>query len=127
MHLLAVHEQPALILLVDPGEDLDQARLPGTVVAEDAGHLAGVHVHRDVAQRDHVAVVLGDAVHLDQVRGLHRIFSARARTNVFRSTAAKRIAPWNVYVQLLSHCASMIPSWTMPSMAAPKKVPITEP
>src|SRR5262249_17906926 len=129
-HLPAVDQEPSLVLLVDAGQDLDQGRFPGAVVAEDAGHLARVHARRDVAQRDHAPVVLREAVDLEQVgrrRCGHRAFWARVRTNVFSSTAANRIAPWNVYVQLLSHCASTIPSWTIPSMAAPKKVPITEP
>src|SRR2546422_5600241 len=109
-------------------EDLDEARLAGAVVAEDTRDLTRVDVHGDVIERDDVAVVLRHAVGLEQVRrGVHRVFPARARTNVLSMTAAKRIPPWNVKVQLLSHCASMIPSWTMPSIAAPNKVPITEP
>src|SRR2546423_12056503 len=107
-------------------EDLDEAGLAGAVVAQDAGHLAGVDVRGDVVQCDDVAVVLREVVGLEQVHG-HLAFCARLRTNRFRTTAAKRMPPWNVYVQLLSHCASMMPSCTIPSMAAPKKVPITEP
>ena len=78
-------------------------------------------------QRDDVAVVLRDLVGLEQVASRHLAFCARVRTSVLSITAAKRIAPWNVYVQLLSHCASMIPSWTIPSIAAPKNAPITDP
>ena len=47
-----------------------------------------------------------------------------AAMTVLSITAANRIAPWNVNVQLLSHSAKMIPSDTMPSMAAPKNAPI---
>ena len=127
MDFLAVDEHPPLVVLVHAGEDLDEARLAGAVVAEQAGDLAAVHVRRDVLQRDDVAVVLRDRVGLEQVRHGHLALFARSRMIVFNATAAKRIAPWKVKVQLLSHCASMIPSWTMPSIAAPKNVPITDP
>src|SRR4051794_5316743 len=125
-HRLAVDAQAALARLVDAGEDLDEARLACAVVAEDARHLAPVDVGRDLLQRDDVAVVLGDLVGFEQMRG-HVTLWARLRTTRLSSTAAKRIAPWNAYVQLLSHCASTIPSCTMPSIAAPKNVPITDP
>src|SRR5205814_9718022 len=99
----------------------------GAVVSEDARDLAGVHVHRDVLERDDVSVVLGDVVRLEQVCHRHLAFWARLRINVLSRTAAKRIPPWNVKVQLLSHWASTIPSCTIPSIAAPKNVPMTEP
>src|SRR6266508_4067848 len=124
---LAVDEQPPLVRLVNPGENLDEAGLAGAVVAEDARDLAPVHVRRDVLQRDDVAVVLGDPVRFEQMGHRHLALCARLRISVLSSTAAKRIPPWKVKVQLLSHCESMIPSWTMPSIAAPKNVPITEP
>ncbi len=63
---LAVDEQLALGLLVQTGDDLDQRRLAGTVVAEDAGHLAGMHPQRDVLERGDVAVGLADVLQLDQ-------------------------------------------------------------
>ena len=128
MHLLAVDDQASAVRLVTAREDLDEARLAGAVVAEDARHLAGVHVRRDVVQRDDVSVELRDPVRLEQMRAVvHLALCARWRTSRLSMTAANRIPPWNVYVQLLSHCARMIPSCTMPSIAAPKKVPITEP
>src|SRR5438477_6846619 len=108
-------------------EDLDQGRLPGAVVAEYARHLTGIHVRRDVLQRHDVAVVLGDVVCLEEVRHGHLARCARLRMSVLSITAANRIAPWNVKVQLLSHCESTIPSCTIPSIAAPKNVPMTDP
>ena len=66
--LLSVDEQSALVRLVDARKDLDEARLSRAVVAEDARHLAGVDVRRDVVQRDDVPVVLADVVGLEQVR-----------------------------------------------------------
>src|SRR6266571_7437897 len=120
MHVPAVHEQPALVRLVAARQELDEARLAGAVVSEDARHLARIDVHRDVLQRDDVSVVLGDPLGFEQVRRLrhrHLTLCARLRTTRLRRTAAKRMPPWKVYVQLLSHCASTIPSCTMPSIA----------
>src|SRR5439155_17471088 len=96
--LLPVDAQPAFVGLMGPGEDLDEARLAGAVVAEDAGDLAPVHVRRDVLQRDDVPVVLRDRVGLEQVRAVlvHLALRIRARIAVFSNTAAKRIAPWKV-------------------------------
>src|SRR5438309_8559875 len=126
MDFFTVDEQPPPVRLVHSRENLDEARLAGAVVAEKAHHLPCVDVHRDVLQRHDVAVVLRQLVGLEQVHR-HLAFCARLRISVLSITAAKRIPPWKVKVQLLSHCASTIPSWTMPSIAAPKKVPITEP
>src|SRR5215472_12395769 len=94
VHLLALDEQPALVLLLHAREDLDQARLAGAVVAEDARDLVRVDVHAHVAERDDVAVVLRDRVGLEQMRfrcaRRHiRTFCARLRTTVLRMTAAK--------------------------------------
>ena len=50
-----------------------------------------------------------------------------ARISVLSMTARKRITPWKVNVQLESHCAPMIPIETIPSIAAPKAAPITDP
>ena len=68
-HRLPVDEQFALGRLVQAGDDLDQRRLAGTVVAEHTGHLAGTHPQVDVLERDDVSVALPDALELDQ-RGL---------------------------------------------------------
>src|SRR5947199_4564910 len=127
MHLLPVYQQPSGIGLVHTRKQLDEARLPRAVVAEDARDFTGIDVHRAFLQRHDVAVVLRDVVGLEQMSRSHLALCARVRMSVLSSTAANRIPPWNVKVQLLSHCASTIPSWTIPSIAAPKKVPITEP
>ena len=47
---LAVHLHRARCRLVDAGEDLDQRRLAGAVVAEQAQHLARLHLERDVVK-----------------------------------------------------------------------------
>ena len=110
VHLFPRDQQPPGVRLMDPGEELDEARLPGAVVAEDARDLTRVDVHRDVLQRHDVPVVLGDVVCFEQVRHRHLARCARLRMRVFSITAANRIPPWNVKVQLLSHCESTIPS-----------------
>ena len=56
----AVDEELTVVWLVDSGKDLDETRLTGPVVAEDAQHLARVNLRVDVLQGDHVPVELGD-------------------------------------------------------------------
>src|SRR5690606_559675 len=46
--------------------DLDQGRLAGAVVAEQADHLARAHLEADVVERDHGPEVLGDALDAQQ-------------------------------------------------------------
>jgi len=46
---------------VDAGDDLDQRRLAGAVLAEQRMHLAGVHVEVDVAQHPDAGEGLRDA------------------------------------------------------------------
>jgi hypothetical protein len=53
-------------VLVQAGHDLDERRLAGTVVTEDAGDLAGVDLEVDALQRIDVAVGLADVFHDDE-------------------------------------------------------------
>ncbi len=130
-HRLAVDQQLSVVGPVGAREDLDEARLARAVVAEHAGDLARVDIGRDVPERDDVAVVLGEVARLEQVAaGLAHLDlapTARARMAALSMTASTRIAPWNAYTQLLSHCERMIPMLAMPRMAAPKDAPTTEP
>ena len=80
-HRRAVDQDLALGRLVDAGEDLDQRRLAGAVVAEEAMDLAGIDLDVDVAERDHRAEMLGDAAELDG-------------RNACSSRASSRRAPW---------------------------------
>ena len=50
-----------VVRAVHPGEDLDQRRLAGAVVADQGDHLAGVDVQVDVGERLDGAEALGDA------------------------------------------------------------------
>ena len=54
--------------LVRSGEDLDQRRLAGAVLAEQAVHLTGADVEVDAVQRPDAGEGLDDAVHLQQRR-----------------------------------------------------------
>src|SRR6478752_4473583 len=64
--LLAVDLHRALVVRVEAGHDLDQGRLAGAVVAEDAGHLAGAHREVDALEGADGAVRLADVLHLDE-------------------------------------------------------------
>ena len=77
--LAALDEQSPLVRRVRAGEDLDQRRLAGAVVAQDAEHLPRVDVRGDVLEGDDVPEVLADVIDLQQVRrGTHSFaFAAR--------------------------------------------------
>jgi hypothetical protein len=49
-------------------DDLDQRRLAGAVVADQADDLVGADLEVDVAERDHVAERHLDALHPDRMR-----------------------------------------------------------
>ena len=51
---------------LDAGDDLDQRRLAGAVLADQAMHLAGLDVQVDLAQRMHAAEDLGDVLELEE-------------------------------------------------------------
>ena len=65
---LAVHEERAGVGRVYPRQRLDEGRLPGAVVAEEAVHLARTDRQRDVLERDHAPEVLGDVTGLEDRR-----------------------------------------------------------
>ena len=54
------------ILGIDPGEDLDQRRLAGAVLAHEGVHLAGLETEIDVLQRDHAREALADPGHFER-------------------------------------------------------------
>jgi hypothetical protein len=106
MHRPPVDEELSLVVRMHPGEDLDEAGFARAVVAEDAGDLAGVHLHGDVLERDDTAEVLAHVARLEQGRLLgdgdsavvahRRALSARRRMYVLTTTARNSIAPRNV-------------------------------
>ena len=60
--LLAADEDPAGVGLVEAADDLDQGRLAGAVVADQAEHLAPVQAQVDVGQGGDPAEALGDVL-----------------------------------------------------------------
>ena len=62
---LAVEDDLALVDRVDPGDALDQRRLPGAVVADERHHLAGGDVEVDLVERLNRAEALGDSAQLE--------------------------------------------------------------
>ena len=67
LHLLAVDEDPAGVGLVKAGQDLDQGRFPGAVVADQTEHLAVPETERDVLERRHDAEALADVLDPDRI------------------------------------------------------------
>ena len=131
-HLRAVDEHAPLVVLVDAGEDLDQRRLAGAVVAEDARHLAGVRPGRETSfSATTLPKYLRDVLDLEQVcrRSWSRLASSRPRPpgpaadqRVEHDREERGSRPGTCTSSCESHWASMIPMLTMPSIAAPKKV-----
>mgnify|MGYP001044963016 FL=1 len=68
-HLLALPGDRSLVGLVDPREHLDQGGLAGTVLAEQAVHLAGSDVEVHPAECDHSGETLHDVGHAQEGRG----------------------------------------------------------
>jgi hypothetical protein len=58
----AVERHGALVGLVDAGQDLDDGRLAGAILADERGDLARVEPERDAVERLHAGEALGDAV-----------------------------------------------------------------
>ena len=51
-----------------PGQDLDEGRFAGAVVAEHTGDLPGAHLGGDALEGDDVAVELRDVLEFEQWR-----------------------------------------------------------
>ena len=66
---LAGEEDLATVRLVDSGDDLDEGRLAGAVLAEERVHLARIERQRNVLERLRRAEALGDVPHLEDGRG----------------------------------------------------------
>ena len=77
LDLLAVDEDPPGVGPVEAGQDLDQRRLPGAVVADQAEHLAVPEVERDVLERSHDAEALADVLDPDRIGGGARALGGR--------------------------------------------------
>ena len=60
---LAVQLDVALVLPVEPGEDVRERRLPGAVLTEEGVHLARCRLERHVVVREHAGEALRDPAH----------------------------------------------------------------
>ncbi len=97
---LAFDREGALAWLVHAGQGLDQGRFAGTVVAEQAEHLAGIDGDGDVLQRDHRAEELRHALHVDQGGISHQRDSVTfLRMKLLNNTAIRSMAPRNTLNQ----------------------------
>ena len=74
---LAVDEDLAVVALVGAGQDLDQRRLAGAVVAEKADDFAGIKIDRRMVDGLDAAEGDRDVAHLDQRRAA---FASVSRT-----------------------------------------------
>src|SRR6266511_3176302 len=122
-----VDEQLPFVVLVHPGQHLDQGGLAGAVVPEHAGDGAGRDLRGHARQGDDVAVVLAEVADLQQ-RGRHRLAtSARRRTKWLSMVASSSRTPRKAWNQSLSQPANTMPCRAMPKMNAPIVAPIAEP
>ncbi len=69
VHDIALHLDRAGALREVAGDDLDQRRLAGAVVAHEADHLACADFEVDAAQRFDRAEILGDVLQLEKAHG----------------------------------------------------------
>src|SRR5690606_38824499 len=109
---LPLHQVLTGVVLVRPGQDLDQRGLAGAVVAEHAGDLTGVDHGGHPVERDDAAVALADLPDLQQRSGHGRHLrtrSARRRKVLLMSTAPSSITPRNNMNQSLSQRAKTMP------------------
>src|SRR5262249_24428976 len=83
-HILAEEANPSRGRRVIAGDDLDERRLAGAVVADEADHLTGVDGAIDAPERARRAVVLGDAGQLDDGRCVSRHRASRAEVTAAR-------------------------------------------
>ena len=78
--LLALEQDAAGTLLEPAGDDLDQCRFAGAIVAEQRHHLAAIDLEADAAQGFDRAEILGDFLELEQGSpGNHATFLPTAR------------------------------------------------
>src|SRR5262249_49937776 len=111
--------------LVIPGQDLDQRRLAGAVVAEDAERLAARDAQRHAVQRDDAAERLG------QVLGADRL-AHRAPPN---GRWARNLARWMLAIiairiaapMMMSKVKALMPCRVNPSCMPPSMMPPTSP
>src|SRR6185312_3672280 len=144
-HWLAVHHEIAAGRPMHARKRLDQRRLAGAVVAQQAVHFAGLDDQRNARQGDDGAKMLAQVVDLDQRaapalrpglvprgNGLRRSGHPRSpvtrrRIELLNRTAINSMAPRNTWNQSLGAPVKRMPIWTTPKISAPRHAPTTEP
>ena len=72
--LFAVHQNGALVRLIDAGEHIHQGRFAGAVLAQKGQDLTGFYIQIDAVVGNHRAEGLGDPPHLNGVLLGHIVF-----------------------------------------------------
>src|SRR5687768_4475494 len=134
VHFLPLDEIATFAGRVDAGKDLDQRRLAGSVVAEQAHHLPSVDAHRDIFERDDAPEEARDVLHLEHRSAIggrgrthRRAPIARVRMYRLTRTAMTSMAPRTAFSQPGSIPMKTMPCRTMPKISAPKTGPIADP
>src|SRR3954469_4527778 len=96
MNRLPLIGEGATVGLVETAQDLDQRRLPGAIVADQAEHLAALQLHAHVDERGDGAKALADVLRLQDDGSV--LFHLRLRTRklftcTFRIIATTIAAP----------------------------------
>ena len=88
---LAVKDDLALVGRIDAGEQIDERRLAGSVLAEQHVPFAACDLQGNAAQRDHAGEALADRLH-GQDRIIHRTLSGSPKRTTVRKTKARAVA-----------------------------------
>ena len=127
---LAVQADLALVGGVDAGDALDQRRLAGAVVAEEAHHLAGVDVEAERADGGEAAEALGDVAdgedRLGHVGGPWRARPTMRSRDWSMSTAMMTTAPTTMNCQKASTFSITRPVVSTAMISEPITVPVID-
>src|SRR4029077_6274384 len=118
----AVDENLPRIRLVITGQDLDQRRFAGAVVAENAERLAIGDMHRDAGQCDGVAERLLEHLGADRL-GHQAPPGVRHRARWMLANIAMRIAA----PMMILNMKALMPCSVKPSCKTPSMIPPTRP
>ena len=121
--LLAVEQHPPAVGPVEAGDDLDQRRLAGAVLAHQRMDLAGPEVERDLVERLDAGKRLADRLHLELHGQAVPVLTARQRLS---HTAARMSAPSRNCTQYGSTLASTMPFSISAMRMTANIVPSTE-
>jgi hypothetical protein len=130
MHRLAFEQISPLGRLVHAGHGLDEGRLAGAVVAEQAVALAGIDIDRDAGQSDHRAEMLLDVLHFND-GSVFGFISSLPRDHApdvgVEHHGEQQDDAQEHPEQRAFDIGEEQPCWTTPKISAPSAAPITEP